>query len=115
MKSNLIPFPSELFEKHREVVLGIDIMFVNKLPFLVTISENIGFTTVENIPDRTRTKVLGAIIRVKNVYERRGFNIRQANVDNEFVSLTSDSPISLNITSRSENVPIVERRIRVIK
>jgi hypothetical protein len=39
--------PSPLMEKYQQVTLCIDIMFVNKLPFLVTISRDIKFGTVE--------------------------------------------------------------------
>jgi hypothetical protein len=41
--------PMTIMEKYRELTLCVDVMFVNKLPFLVTISRGIKFGTVEFI------------------------------------------------------------------
>ena len=51
---------------HRNVVLVCDIMFINRIPFLISISENIAFTTVENIGDRTLKNVEKAIVNIKD-------------------------------------------------
>ena len=39
--------PPYIMSKHKSVTIAIDIMFVNKIPFLVTISHGMKFGTVE--------------------------------------------------------------------
>jgi hypothetical protein len=45
-----VPVPDTLMLQYRDVTMGADIMFVNKLPFFVTISRNIKFCTAQLIP-----------------------------------------------------------------
>jgi hypothetical protein len=40
---SLVDIPSHIMNHYREVVLGGDIMFVNRVAFFVTISRNIKF------------------------------------------------------------------------
>jgi hypothetical protein len=58
-----ITVPSELMAMYRKVTIGADIMFVNKLPFLVTISRNIKFCTVQLIPDQKSKTLIDAPVR----------------------------------------------------
>ena len=61
------PVPPEILEVHRHVTLSIDIMYVNKIPFLTTISQNLRFGTVESLPDRrvsTITSKLRSVVRL---------------------------------------------------
>ena len=41
--------PKNILEKNKKITLSIDIMFVNKIPFVTTISRHIKFTTIEAI------------------------------------------------------------------
>ena len=57
-------------------------------------------------------------MNVIKLYHSRGFKIKIINSDNEFAYIKdsiSDWDILLNVSSRSEHVPVIERRIRVIK
>ena len=45
--SSITPVPTDILSLYQSVTLCVDIMFVNKLPFLVTISQNIKFGTAE--------------------------------------------------------------------
>ena len=44
--------PTEIMERHKRTVLAIDIMFVNSIPFLVTVSRKLHFGTVEALPNQ---------------------------------------------------------------
>jgi hypothetical protein len=46
-----------IMEKHRDIVLCADIMFVNQLPFFVTIGCNIKFGTVELVKNRKQSTI----------------------------------------------------------
>eukprot|EP00957_Ditylum_brightwellii_P096621 7358931-Ditylum_brightwellii.AAC.1 len=53
-----IHVPPELLELHHDVILSMDIMFVNKLLFLTSVTKNIKFTTVQKLGSRA----------IKNIY-----------------------------------------------
>ena len=89
-------------------------MFVNKIPFIITISRYIKFITVEVLKNR-QTKTLSKILRnVTSMYEKRGFIVSSILGDCEFEPLRADFP-QLNTTSANEHVPEAERCIRTIK
>jgi hypothetical protein len=46
---------------NRKVTLLIDIMFVNGLPFMVSVSRKIKFTTVEYLPGRNQPQLVMSI------------------------------------------------------
>jgi hypothetical protein len=60
--------PMTIMYKYRDLTLCIDVMFVNKLPFLVTISRGIKFGTVKSIKSRKLKELLTAIKSVKRIY-----------------------------------------------
>ena len=49
---NIDPVQRDILEKYRDVTLCVDIMFVNKIPFIITISRYIKIITVEVLPNR---------------------------------------------------------------
>jgi hypothetical protein len=67
--------PLGIMEKYRDVTLCIDIMFVNKVPFLITISRHIKFGTVEVLKNRKTTNVIAAIGNFNKLYQIRGFRL----------------------------------------
>jgi hypothetical protein len=105
--------PMTIMEKYRDLTSCVDVMSVNKLPFLVTISRGIKFGTVESIKSRKLKELLTAIKSVKRIYALRGFN-----VDNEFEPMREDLQelgMALNVVSADEHVPEIERYIRTVK
>lgn len=113
-----ITIPSELMSRYCEVIIGADIMYVNKLPFMVTISRNIKFSTAELILDQKHETLLSSIKSVRNLYLKRGFAVKTVLMDGQFEVLRGDLAglgITLNTVARGEHVPEVERHIRTIK
>lgn len=49
---------------------------------MVTVSDNLGFTTLEYISDRSDKTLLKSIVNVNKIYKYRGFNLIQINTDN---------------------------------
>jgi hypothetical protein len=56
--TTLAPLPPDILERYRNVTLGVDIMFVNRIPFLVTISKHIKLGTVEVLANRSNKTLL---------------------------------------------------------
>ena len=112
--TNIAPVPDEIMKIHKQICLAIDVMFVNKIPFLVTTSRKIHFGTVEALPDRKINTVANKLKSVLNLYKHRGFNISSILADGEFEKLRPWFP-QINTCAENEHVPDVERYIRTIK
>jgi hypothetical protein len=109
-----------LLKLHKNVFLTLDVFFVNKIPFLLTLSRKICFTAVNHLADRTTSELFKAFKEIYQYYLHRGFRITTVHADGEFSPLKT--PIEslpgdprLNLASSNEHVLEIERRIRVVK
>jgi hypothetical protein len=76
-----VAVPCAVVERSKVVMMATDIFFVDGTPFLVTLSRNIKFVTVEHLPMRTAKALVKHIKRVLHVYGRVGFNVRTILMD----------------------------------
>ena len=116
--TDYVKIPQSVPEKNKHVTLSIDIMYVNRIPFVTTISRNIKFTTVEAIQNRTKSQLVQSIKNVLPIYTKRGLQVDNALLDGEFVPLHTDlrTPgINPKFATQNEHVPKIERQHRVIK
>ena len=72
---NYLVMPKNILENNKTITLSIDIMFVNKIPFVTTIIRHIKFTTVEAIQKRTKLQLSESIKNVIAIYTQRGFKV----------------------------------------
>jgi Reverse transcriptase (RNA-dependent DNA polymerase)/Zinc knuckle len=110
--------PNTILDHYRDITLAVDVMFVNKISFLVTVSRNIKFATVEMITNMRGETLMKGIQQVSYIYAKRGFRVRSVLVDGQFNCVTNgllELGITTNITSRDEHVSDVERYIRTLK
>lgn len=117
-RTNVEPLPPQIMSRYRNVTLAADLMYVNGIPMLVTISNNIRFGTVEALPNRNFGTLVKGIKSVASVYRKGGFRIITAKMDGEFEALRgelADLEIGLNEAARDEHVGEVERYIRTLK
>ncbi len=84
------PVPAELMSQYRSVTVGADIMFVNKLPFFVTISRNLKFGAAVLIADQKHETLVKAVRDVHNVYKKRGFKTDTMLMDGQFEGIAGD-------------------------
>ena len=95
--------------QYREVTIaGANIMFVNKLPFLVAISRNLKFGTAALITDQKHGTLVTAVRDVHNIYNKRGFTIATMLMDGQFEGITGDLSgfgVTLNTVARGKHVP----------
>ena len=73
-----VTLPVTIKQHYQEVTLGCDIMFVNKIPFLMSISRHIRFGTAQHITNQQGTTIFNGIRAIHQVYLQRGFRIRNA-------------------------------------
>ena len=116
--SDYVAVPHEIFEENRNLTLSVDVMFVNRIPFLTSISRHLKFTTAETLHNRTTSQLVQCVTNVKALYTKRGFNVTAALMDGEFVPMRTallKMVVLLNTASDLEHVPEIERQHRVIK
>jgi hypothetical protein len=111
--------PKEIMLHYRDITLCIDIMFVNKIPFFLSISRNIRFITAEVLDNRKHATLVAALQRIHGIYRKRGFCIINIVGNSEFEctlgAVATNLQSELNICGEDEHVPDIERCICTIK
>ena len=106
--------PTSIMDVHHSVTLAIDIMFINKVAFLITTSRNLKFGTVEAISNRQITTIIAKLKSVCQIYHHRGFRVTVILGDPEFEPIQTTFP-QLNCCAADEHVPDIERYICTVK
>ena len=101
-----------------EITLCVDLMYMNKVLLLVTLSRNIKFGTMEAVTNQKEATLLKCIKGVVSLYRKAGFKVTTALMDGEFVPLHGglvDLGLRLNGMSRGEHVGGIEQIICTVK
>ena len=80
-----VNLPMELIAKYQSVILFADYMFVNRILFLNTYSCDIRFIT-SRYQEPNTDMTMQAMRLIKAYYAKRGFNIVEIRVDQNFFS-----------------------------
>ena len=118
--ADFVKVPQVILDANQDVTLSADVFFVNKIPFLLTISRHLAFTTVSHLEDQKMSTIFKHFRDVYRLYKNRGFKIILLLVDGEFAALQTlvhdmEHGPRVNLTSANEHVPEAEWRIRVVK
>ena len=114
--ANVDPVPPEILALHRDIVLAIDIMFINKIAFLITISRGLRIGSIHALDNRQVPTIRDSLRAVLQRYQRRGFRIQTILADDEFQPVAAlMSEYAFNLCGADEHVPDVERYIRTTK
>ena len=79
-----VKIPMDLLKLHKELLLTLDIFFVNNIPFLLTLSLKIWLTAVNHIANRTVQQIFAAFKEIYQYYMHHGFHITTVYSDGEF-------------------------------
>ena len=82
--------PANILTCYQKVTLCVDIMYINRVAMLVSISRNIKFATIEVIPNNKATVLMKGIKSILQIYQRNGFSIEVALMDGEFGHLCGE-------------------------
>ena len=102
---------TSILKYYGEVTLCMDLMYVNKVPLLVTLSRNVKFGTVEAVADWKEATLLKCVGAVVTLYRKAGFKVTTALMDGEFMPFRgglAELGLTLNETSRDEHVGDIE-------
>ena len=114
VKANIDPVPQQILRTYKNITLCTDIIFINKIPFLVTLSHHIKFLTIESLANRQITIISKKIKEVIQIYKHQGFQVAAILADQEFKPLRANLP-TLNTSAQDEHQPDAKRHIRSIK
>ena len=115
VSTEIVEIPQQILSNQKHVTLSADVMFVNQVPFLVSLSRNINLMTIEYVPRCSASKLGLLLQQIIAVYAHAGVKVWTL-MDNEFNKVTDRAPtVILNTPAASEHVGDIERRIRVIK
>jgi hypothetical protein len=120
VKTEIVSIPKEIHELHKEVTLTINIFFVNKIPFFLTLSRVLYFTMVTNLPDRSLDQIFKALKVIFYYYLQQSFHVTFITGDGEFASLEQFTNLLMgapwiNLTSANKHEPFIEHCICVVK
>jgi hypothetical protein len=120
VKTDIVSIPEEIHELHKEVTLMINIFFVNKILFFLTLSRVLYFTMVTHLPDRSWDQIFKALKGIFYYYLQRVFQVTFITEDGEFASLEQFTNLLmgvpwLNLTSTNKHEPFIEHCIHVVK
>ena len=101
--------PRYFYGVHKFINLTAGVVFVNGVPFLVTLSKKIQIFTVQFLPSRTSSQVISHLTKVVKIYVRGAFYIRTILMDQEFDKVVE------NTAAAQEHVGGIERNICFIK
>ncbi len=106
----------DFVEMHKYVMIVADVMFINGLPFLVTLLRGISLITIEFLPSSQAKCLASSVKQVVRISNRAGFIVQTSMMGIEFEKLDNMLPENtFNTTAVREYVREIERKIRVIK
>ena len=116
VEESKVVVPRAVAQRLKYLTLAADVFFVDKIPFLITMSRQLQFVTAEFTPSRTAARLAEHLKKVLRVYRRAGYVVRYIFMDGEFEKIKPLMPtVICNTTAASEHVTDVERKIRVVK
>ena len=118
-KDNIVEVPRELIEAQREVVLNIDMFFINKHTFITTYSDKVCYTTTSHVSSKGVRHYWPFLLQVLQKYAARGLVVVKIRGDFEFNGIMEQvalliPEIILDLSSENEHIGAVERNIRYI-
>ncbi len=114
--ADYMAIPWQLVDAKEAVTLAADVVFVDWIAFLITVSRKIKFVTTKHLPVRTAMSLSKHLQQVLLMYGRAGFRVRSILMDGEFEKVKGLVPtLECNTTAVKEHVSKAERSIRTVK
>eukprot|EP00804_Cyclotella_cryptica_P028113 CCRYP_010983-RA/>CCRYP_010983-RA protein AED:0.51 eAED:0.45 QI:0/-1/0/1/-1/1/1/0/258 len=122
VKPEFVLVPWDLYNQIKNVTLTTDVMFVNGIPFLVTLSWDIRLGSVEFLPSRTVKNLTIALEKVLLIYRWGGYTMWTCLMDMEFEKLKEavgttviNTTVARDTTAAQEHAGNIEQYICTIK
>ena len=103
--SDVVAVPTEIRELHRNVTMSIDVFFVNKIPFFITLSQNICFTTVTHLANQKLQPSLQHSSRFSCIICKKGFRLLRSQL---IMNLRPSESSCMNCRGRQHSISRVQ-------
>mgnify|MGYP000854466914 CR=1 FL=1 len=114
--TGFVNIPDDYHRLNKFVTLTADIMFVNGVAFLMTLSRRIRLVTAKHIPTRTAKQLSSSLDKIVRLYTLGGFIVKVILMDEEFDKLENIiGLVEVNTSAAREHVGEIEHMIHVIK
>ena len=107
--SNYVGIPKETMSINTGLEVSVDVMFINKIALLVSVSKQLKFTRIEYTPNKSYKDLSSSNNKIADVYKQQVFSIHTMDMYLDFNCL--DQLIvgtDLNITSARYHLPEIE-------
>ena len=98
----------------------MDVMYVNKITFMLFTSKHIGYTQVRHVMNKNRDGYLEIILDAISEYSKSGFTVKVIEGDGAFKVIEEDLKkdpykIDMHFCNPGGHVEVIERQIRFVK
>ena len=117
-KIEKIPLPPIIHQLHKHISISVDFFWVNGQAFLTSKLTNINFTTTKYHKSRSTKSIINTLNEIRQVYEIRGFIVKNIHGDNEFSKdeiKKSQLLVLFCVCRKDEHVGMIERSNRTVK
>ena len=118
VRQDNIEVPDEIARTGDPLVLAMDPMFVNGMPFLAAIDDRIKFRSTVRLEDKKKEQLYSALDKILRAYNGAGYEFSEIHCDNEFKpimdAVKDDMGVSMEYPPAKDHVPAAERNNRVI-
>ena len=87
VKMDFVEFPKWLIKLHDKLFITVGMMFINRMPFLISVLRNIKFSTIQKMANIKKATLLGGIGTIIAQYRKGGFHIKILLLDQKFNAL----------------------------
>ena len=119
VRKDLVEIPAKITERHHNIELCMDTMFVNKCGMLTAIDRSIRFQSVVSIDTKTQSDYYKALKVIFRQYNKGGFVIKTIYCNREYRAMmnkvSDDLDVVMNYTYASNHMPEAERNNCTIK
>ena len=113
------PVPPTIMEYYNNIHLDIDVLFVNKIPFLLATSRDIGFIHCKAILTNHGKCIRNGLQQIVLDYEARGFKVISMIGDGAFKPIVNLAQTELYVDlvacAADSNLPRAENAIQFVK
>ena len=108
-----IDVPKEIYEKHKDIELCMDTIYINGSAFLTTIGYPIYYRECRYVKDTSHTEYFKIIDKSVRQYNAAGFRIKVIECDGEYKQMMDkvkdDMDVTMNYSNAQDHVPRTER------
>ena len=113
IRKDYIAILKELYEKHRNITLCIDVIYINKQAFLTIIWHPLYYRTCAPVSDKSDDAYYNALDKVLRVYNQGHYKISTIEYNGEFCSMmdrvANDLDVKMNYMNVQDHKPRAER------